>query len=380
MPGTAFSSASWSGYDEQSVTNPASSLTDFTLLIDVSTLSASWKATVQSDGADIRLTKGDGTTELAYDLINWAYNSGSPTGWIRVLWSGSLTSSGSQLVRVWAGYLSGTATSYDASETYGSDNAYDSFTSGYWPLFENPAGSAPQMLDRTSNGNDGTTAGTMTSGDSVSAKVGKGLDFDGTDDNVGITSATSLDLSSGEYAIEAWVNLAAAANQVTNVGIVAKGFNTTNDWAWRREGSSNTNIRMYHGGSSLVLTNLGSSVWGQGWVHLASTSQFDDVLCQMDTYLNGSLFIHGTLSTKPSHTSDPLNIGSLRGNGFFCEGIIDEVKISKTWRSSAWIAEEYAQSNDQSTFWGTWAWTLVNEGGGGSNIPAIMHHRRLMAC
>ncbi len=44
---------------------------------------------------------------------------------------------------------------------------------------QDPSGGAPQMLDSSSNGEDGTTYGSMATGDLVDMVVGKGLEFDG---------------------------------------------------------------------------------------------------------------------------------------------------------------------------------------------------------
>ena len=171
MAGTTFSPANWSGYDAQTVTNPNSDLTGFTLLIDVSTFSSTWKSTVQPDAGDIRITKGSGSggTELAYDLIDWAYNQGSPTGWIRVLWSSQLAQSGTQEVYVYVGYTPGTAVAYDAAgdpSGYGPDNAYDVNWAAYWPLFD--------VNDRTSNNRDLTNNGADAG---ATGKVGSCHDF-----------------------------------------------------------------------------------------------------------------------------------------------------------------------------------------------------------
>jgi hypothetical protein len=40
-------------------------------------------------------------------------------------------------------------------------------------MAEDPSGTAPQVIDSTSNSNDGTSAGSMTSGDLVDGEIGK---------------------------------------------------------------------------------------------------------------------------------------------------------------------------------------------------------------
>lgn len=50
---------------------------------------------------------------------------------------------------------------YAASDTFGSDNAFDSVWEAFLPLTENPEDSAPQFQDLTANGNHGTANGTI---------------------------------------------------------------------------------------------------------------------------------------------------------------------------------------------------------------------------
>src|SRR6056297_1287987 len=126
------------------VTNPTSALTDFTLIVDLSTMPASWWSAVStSDGTRGRVYKGDGTTRLACDWID--FDDTAETGLLRVLWSGTLASSGTQ--QLWIEPpVSGNAT-VAADNTYGSDNAYKSSIEAYYPL-------QSDGNDRTSNGHD----------------------------------------------------------------------------------------------------------------------------------------------------------------------------------------------------------------------------------
>ena len=58
------------------------------------------------------------------------------------------------------------------------DNNYQ----GVWHLREDPSGSAPQIADSTSNNNDGTMNGGMTTTDQVAGQIDGSLDFDGSSD------------------------------------------------------------------------------------------------------------------------------------------------------------------------------------------------------
>lgn len=359
MPGTTFSAANWSGYDEQSVTNPGSALTDFTLLINVANLSSSFKSTVQSDGADIRLTKGDGTTELPYDLIDWAYNAGSPTGWIRVKWSGTLATSGTQNVRVYAGYTGGTAVAYDASETYGRNNAYDSSWEAYWPLHD--------LNDRTSNGHNLSAINTPTSG--ATGQVGDCYEFDQSVPEY--LSLSSAIISSPPLTIMGWgrTNLGATGNNaLASLGLVS----TT--------GGHNYLIMMNTAGSpAYAFTQNGGSSEGAASTANTSDETWHHVAGVWSGSASRSVFLDGgnkgsnTNSITNPETLDRTQIAnSAQGSGVPVsrnfDGRIDDVQFHSAARPDDWIAHEYDQSNDNATFWGTWAWTST----GGSSVSASL--------
>ncbi len=117
-------------YAEATVTNPSSNLTDFTLAIDLSLLPSEWWALVNTtDGTRGRVCKGDGVTELPGDWID--FNSSNQTGVLRTKWSGTLSSSGIQTLRIYPPNTGNT--SYSSSDTYGQWNSYDSSWKCYYP-------------------------------------------------------------------------------------------------------------------------------------------------------------------------------------------------------------------------------------------------------
>lgn len=109
-------------YDTATLVNPSSSLTDFALVVDLSRMSAAWWAAVDTtDGTKGRAAKDSGPTELACDWLD--FDSVNETGWLRVKWSGTLASSGTQTLRVYPPQAANASVS--ASDTYGSNNAYN---------------------------------------------------------------------------------------------------------------------------------------------------------------------------------------------------------------------------------------------------------------
>jgi hypothetical protein len=337
-------------YDIATATNPSSALTDFTFMIDLSRMSAAWWAGVNtSDGTRGRASKSDGTTELATDWID--FNDSAETGWLRAKYTGILASSGTQEVRVYPPNTVNSA--YAVGDTYGQYNAYDSNKKLYMPLEEDPSGSAPQMFDRTSNGNNGTTQGSMTSGDSVAAQVENGLDLDGTDDYISVSSSASLDLTGGFYTLSMWVNL--DASQTNWAGLLIKGVN---EWGLQRN-SGTTNLDVRHSDSvAAQFSGAWGLISGVGQIKLDVT--YDTTANEVKLYLDGVLSDTQTATTDPSHSTGALLLGASR-DPIEINGIIDEIHIESIDRSAAFISEEFDQTNDNATFWGTW--TNVPAGG-----------------
>lgn len=360
MPGTSFSTSNWTGYDEQSWTNPSSDLTNFSGLIDISTLSASWKSNVQSDGADIRITNGS-NSELAYDLIDWAYNAGSPTGLIRFLWAGTLSSSGTQNVRVWAGY-SGTATSYDSTETYGSDNAYASSVSAYWPLYE----SSGTRTDRTANSNDLADNNTVLGG---TGKIGNASDFEfDNDEFLDISDNTSLSTGDIDFTLSGIVNAESWGGG--NSWVLSKRDGSQNEYQILRIASS-TNFELWVWDST-ASANVGSTSPSLStWYHLFAwhDSTGDELGIQVDKGTPDNL----SHSTGVNDSDSDFVIGARPGGlSPHWDGLIQHVWLDKRVWSSAHRAQEYDQCDDQSAFWGTWAWTTTGGGGDPDPPPTIV--------
>lgn len=84
-----------------------------------------------------------------------------------------------------------------AGSTYGSQAVWDGNYVGVWHMNNDPSGAAPQLLDSTANGNNGTSEGGMTSDDLVDGDYGKGIDFDGVNDRFIVPHSSELSITTG---------------------------------------------------------------------------------------------------------------------------------------------------------------------------------------
>jgi hypothetical protein len=351
-----------STYDTATLVNPGSSLTDFTLIVDLSRMSAAWWAAVDtSDGTKGRAAKDSGPTELACDWID--FDNVAETGLLRVKWSGTLSSSGTQTLRIYPPQ-SGNA-SVAANATYGSDNAYDSDWAAYWPLHD--------ANDRTANGYDLTAQGGVTLG-GATGKLGAATDFDGTDDRLDYTSG-AITAPGTAITWMAWIE--------------PDANNSTRSIIYQRDLSGNHYERLavlityfrsneYDGSTAVSAINLSSTVTLDTWqfVALERASSTDRRVWRNANRGNSA-------TTDVTATGvDSTYVGGASYGGEYIDGALNHVQMHSTNRDPDWIEYEYDQTNDQATFWGTWTNVPVasttTSSGAGTALPAIMYHRRMM--
>lgn len=325
------------GYATATLTNPSSALTDFTLLIDLSRMPASWWSEVDtSDGTKGRAAKDDGT-ELPVDWIG--FDNVAETGRARVKWSGTLATSGTQTVRIYPPLAANASVA--ANATYGAENAYDASVHLYVPL-------DGDFLDRTSNSIDGTEGGTL--GTVPAGQVGDGIecgDRAGYLDFGANRPVSDFTLSAWVY----WTGTTATAEDTI--------WSTWTNGVLIRYDSDTTSIEVF-------MPSLGTNTF-------ASTSLTASTWHKIDVVYDGisvAVYKDGTASaTNPSHTTNPSGSSNLYfgasphvgTDGW--RGRLDEGMWSTAGRSAAWLASEYAQTNDNATFWGTWTWNAAAGGG-----------------
>jgi hypothetical protein len=204
-------------------------------------------------------------------------------------------------------------------------------------LSETPTGT---VYDSTSNNID-LTPNAMESGDQVGGPIDGSINFDG--DPERLASSNTITIES--FTIEAWVSSDSWTGWHTFVSVAdAAGEN------WRDFGSSDDDPFIDPDGTSYDIAQLQS---GTAWRHIVG--RYDD--SAGSNRLRG--FINGTITgdtANPSLSSltGYVALGSLNYYGSWSDyynGRLDEVRISNISRSSDWIAAEYNNQNDTSTFY-----------------------------
>jgi hypothetical protein len=337
-------------------TKVSADLTDFPVYVDLADMETGFFTHVKTDGSDIRVTKSDGITEVPRQVAH--ISIGGTSGELHFKADGTLSSSADTDYYIYYGNAG--ASEPAASATYGSDNAWDSNFANVYHLQEDPSGSAPQIIDSTGNSRDGTTAGSMTTGQSVGFKIEKGLDFDGSNDHIAVSS---FGMSAGSsVTVEAWVNL-----DTTTDAVIVDESNTAG-----------------YGGGLHLRFNSGKLVfWSQDAAKaLSSTATFSTATnyyvaavyngTNNILYLDGaqdSSSTPGALSTRNAGNPRIGNSAVLSSGSFRFNGRMDELRISSTGRTADWILTSYNNQNSPSTFYSVGA--EETDSGGSTEQPAI---------
>jgi hypothetical protein len=259
------------------------------------------------------------------------------------------------------------------SPTQNPNGVWDTNFKGVWHLKENPAGTAPQVRDSTSNNLHGTSNGSMTSGDQVYSRINGGLDFDGGDDYV--DHGDVLNSITVPFTAEAWVNHRGSPPTCENETIFASDDSSTYNGFWLHiEGCTNELAISYGdgggGGSSYRRSKHSTpTISANAWKHVAAVVRG---ATDMSLYIDGTE-VAGTYSGTGGamvHSADPARIGTRYGtplNRLF-NGILDEIRISDRDRGACWIGTEF---NNQSLPPGTY-YNLGSEEGPAPPVPTAV--------
>lgn len=317
-------------------------LTDFPVYLDLSQLPSDFFTNVQSDGGDIRITTSGGTTELPREIVT--IDTVGETGEVHFKVSGTLSSSSDTDFYIY--YGNAAASDYAVTATYGAQNVWNSNYVGVWHFEEDPSGTAPQMLDSTSNNNDGTSYGSMTSGDSVAGKLGgNALDFDGSNDAISVDHTSALELT-GSYTYSGWTKT--TTTTTTSLMTNTPSGAPTNGWGINMQASSNVyRLLGYNGGLYMAIDSTTDPTDGS-W-HMFHAVQNGST--RADLYVAGSSEGNDTTISNVGSLTNEITLGGReQGTVNAYAGTFDEVRILSTNLASTWISTEYNNQNAPGTF------------------------------
>jgi hypothetical protein len=312
-----------------------STLTDFPVYVDLSDLPSGFHTNCnQTDARDIRVTRSDGTTECAREVV--FYDSATDTGELHFK-ANSLSSSSNTDFYIYYGNSSATEPASDS--TYGSENVWDSNYKMVLHLQET-SGEPKDSSGNTSPSYEGNLP------TDVASKIGKGQTF-GDTDYVEIADNSNIDCTS--QTISFWLK----AHNLGTSGI-GRAF-----WT-RRTTFADGQLLFYYSESGQKINwdtfGSGGNRWNTGYspptdgtvVYLAFT--YDGSIKRM--YLDGSSYGSNNNTNGIGNPSSVARIGSNTISvGMHLDADMDEFRLSNTNRSGDWISAEHTNQNTPTTFY-----------------------------
>ncbi len=296
-------------------------LTDFPVLIKLNSSNIDYSKT-KNAGEDIRFIDSDGTV-LSYEIELWD-ESGDSLIWVKI----PQLNSG-----IFNDYITMYYNNTSASDAQDASSVWSNGYAGVWHMKENPGGSSPQILDSTSNANNGTSNGTMTSSNQVAGIVGYATTFDGVDDYIDIGTGSSINLTGTSATVSMWTK-----NNVTPAQFDTL-FTKVSSTSW------NTGYGMFYNGASTINFFVNSYTGNVATANIAPTSW--NYVSGVYNGTNILMYVNGVSGTSDSYSGN-ITSGALSGrisqggsNAYNVNGIIDELRVSSVARSSDWIKAEY---------------------------------------
>ncbi|MFW9963940.1 MAG: DUF2341 domain-containing protein [Candidatus Sifarchaeia archaeon] len=323
-------------------------LTDFPLLVDI--YDADLRTKVQADGDDIIFKLDETMLPHELELFSQAHNSTHAhlTAWVKVNLSSSLDT---------------TITMY-----YGDPNAEnqespsDVWNSNYvavWHMNQDPSSS--NIIDSTINGYDLTTTGFASDQRIYDEKIGTAISVDGINDRFGINGISG---PVNDFTFQSWFTLDNPFPSGSDMHFF-RGNSLTNNYPMMRFATSSGLVVTHMEVTSDIdetCTGSKSSWEADTWFQFAWVRTMSAVRAYH--YLNGSL-------DSEDNSADNANphlawnqftlLGDFTGSNMWGSGAISEFRILNVSLSPEWIATEYQNQNNPSSFYSIGEETALQE-------------------
>ena len=297
--------------------------TDFPVWITLSDADLMNRA--RSDGTDIHFLIGGQPAD--YQIQSWVKNTGRLDAWVRV----PSLDTGSQIVMRY-----GDVSVAHAPDVPGTFAGYQAV----WHLDDTLANTTVADARNLHNG----TAVMLQANDSTTAQLGNGVNFSDGNDQITFTNPLA---GNSAHTIAVWINQRATT---TNDCIIAMGDTTMNHARWfhSRYNASTVAVGFYTNDWDNPAENIIGGNWTlMHWVYEGNR--------QSRLYRNGVLvagpFMHGnnidTMGTAGSIGNAPVAYGTSMG----LNAALDEMRIINVVRNANWIAMEYKNQKNPTTFY-----------------------------
>lgn len=324
-------------------TNPnlvPSAAAEFPLLIDLQTianLDTFWQ-NVQVDGGDIVMTASDKTTRLAADVRN--FNRANRTGEI---WFKSNISANIQNV-FYIHYNNDVVTDLPFPALSSTHGGYNVWTNGYMAVWDMTLKNGIVKNAKSSVSDLTPTAETISySNGYVDEATVFNMD-NGTND--ALLTDSNMELQTSNYVtVSAWVLGTESSNDQT---IVRKyDLDSRPSYGISLDAAKPA---FWVGGNSGTELRAPDAISLNKWHYISATYSKPD--SRMKLYVDGVLIAQKSYSGVITQTTGKIEIGGTQaGTARALPGIIDQINISSTERTSAWLLAEYTMMSNKNSFW-----------------------------
>jgi hypothetical protein len=312
-------------------------LNDFPLLIDI--FDADLRTKVQSDGDDIIFKSGETVLPHEIEIFNQSYNGTHAhlVAWVKT----DLSSSVDTVITMYYGNPS-------IGNQENPEGVWNSNYKGVWHLSENPTG---LLYDSTSNSNDGTGYN-LQSDDQVDGQIDGSIDFDNTQDCIDCGNDTSLNVGANDFSFSLWFKY----DGVSTGTLAGKGA-VLMAKRYRISIESGPGMLLAAIDDNTVAKNIYSTLtYGDNLWHLVSMVRDGNYL---RLYIDGSEDPNSPIDITGYGSLDEVEsfyINAFRSEvggtlGYYSTANTDEVRLAKMALSPEWIATEYNNQYDPSSFY-----------------------------
>ena len=345
----------WS-YRKKITINPqyvADGLSNFPMLFSRTDLdlraTASGGHVASTTGGDILFTAADGATKLDHEIEAYTSTTGELVAWVEVPFVSSTSTRD-----IYIYYGNSTIPLANQQNVTG---VWDASYVGVYHMNDNLA--TTNVKESTSNGFNGTNqANTNTK--TTSGKTGSGLTYNGSTDYTTMSDQAGFTPGAGGFTVSAWLKPnsippASAGNRMWAVCKCDNPFEwnftiNDNDTAY---GKWNFGAFTSDGGSGIAVRPTLTSAVEDSWQYVVAT--LANTSATPDIFFNG-VSDNGTANVSGApgvtNTSSAVSLGRKAAGGeVLFDGIEDEIRISSTVRSAAWIATEYNNQSSPNTFY-----------------------------
>jgi hypothetical protein len=294
-----------------------------------------WPQGYHPNRKKIAITTSDGTTQCYVEVERW--DDANEKAWLWVKVPSVAYNADTDLYLYYDADQSNNTTYVGDIGSTPAQAVWGNSFVGVWHMCQDPSGGSGCIKDSTSNGNDGTPVGSMTSGDLVDGKTGKGIQFDGSDDCIDLLNQSQIIPENADFTIESTSSVIS--------GVMFGGGGNSGDYLWSAK-LLKTTYEFVVGGVQVTVDIVDANTVWHDFVCVRDGDNFkgyvDGAYDTVDTQAGG-------LRGSTSSFVDRMLIGGVWVSGaptITLEGTSSEVRVSSVIRSAPWIKATHHSNFD----------------------------------